>query len=416
MVAGDESWRRAPLRDLCQTIQYGYTASSSPEEIGPKFLRITDIVPALIDWTSVPYCAIPEDKLLKYQLRHGDIVIARTGATCGYAKRIKSPPPSVFASYLVRLQVKDGVDGAFVGAIVQSAEYKRFILGQNSGAAQPNANAQVLTSFPVPLPPLPAQRKIGAVLSSYDDLIENNLRRIKILEEMAQNLYREWFVKFRFPGHEQVKMVDSPIGTIPAGWEAKRLGDLVQDNRRAVNPSALDSDTPYVGLEHLPRRSIALMEWGKAGDVQSTKFIFKAGEILFGKIRPYFHKVVVAPLDGVCSSDAIVISARNPEWFTLALGCISSDEFIQHATQTSNGTKMPRANWDVLVKYPTPLPSADLLHRFNDFFGGVVASISNMVLTNRNLCATRDLLLLKLVSGEVDVSEVDIAMRAAGTS
>lgn len=81
--------------------------------------------------------------------------------------------------------------------------------------------------MPVQVPPLETQRKIASILFAYDDLIENNTRRIKILEEMAQAIYREWFVNFRFPGHEKVKMVDPPLGRVPAGWEVGRLDDAL---------------------------------------------------------------------------------------------------------------------------------------------------------------------------------------------
>ena len=174
-----------------------------------------------------------------------------------------------------------------------------------------------------------------------------------------------------------------------------------------MKPETLDALTPYVGLEHIPRRSIALAEWGTVGDIQSTKLVFHPGEILFGKIRPYFHKVVVAPIKGVCSTDAIVISTKAPEWFPLALSVISSSDFIDHATQTSNGTKMPRANWKVLVKYPVAVPPTPMLEQFNELIDDAVGEIQNLVARSRNLRQTRDLLLPRLVSGEVDVPELD---------
>lgn len=408
-----------PLNEICETIQYGYTASAAKEPVGPKFVRITDIVPDAIDWAEVPYCQIEESKKEKYVLKSGDIVIARTGATTGYAKYLKNPPPSIFASYLIRVRVKEGVDPRYIGFVVQSDTYKRFIKTHMGGAAQPNANAKVLTSFPVPLPSFQSQKKIATILSAYDDLIENNLRRIKILEEIAQSLYREWFVKFRFPacakaspgrpGHQKVKMVDSPLGKIPEGWEVKRLGDIAEDMRRGVNPAQVSPDTPYIGLEHLPRKSIALSQWGFAGDVQSTKFEFKRGEILFGKIRPYFHKVGFAPIDGICSSDTIVIAAKDLKWYPLLLCCVSSEDFVAHATQTSKGTKMPRADWEILTKYPVSVPPLSLLTKFNSFLENNLGLIENFIFKNHNLRQTRDLLLSKLISGELDVSELDIA-------
>lgn len=223
-----DGWRKVKLGEICEKVQYGYTASATCEKAGrPKFLRITDIVPDLIDWGNVPYCEIDPKEIDKFLLRKGDIVIARTGATVGYAKYIKeNSPQAVFASYLVRIRLKSDVCSRYVGLIIESSKYKDFVKSYMGGAAQPNANARVLTSFEFLLPPLPTQRKIASILSAYDDLIENNTRRIKILEEMAQAIYKEWFVHFRFPGHEKVKMVESELGLIPEGWEVKRLGEV----------------------------------------------------------------------------------------------------------------------------------------------------------------------------------------------
>ena len=166
-------------------------------------------------------------------------------------------------------------------------------------------------------------------------------------------------------------------------------------------------------LEHLPRKSIALAEWGTASQVKSTKLAFNKGEILFGKIRPYFHKVGVAPVEGVCSSDAIVIVPKAQEYFSIVLSCVSSEEFVNHATQTSQGTKMPRANWDVLVKYPVAVSPLPLLNQFNDFIQNIVAQIQNLTFKNNNLRRTRDLLLPKLISGEIDVENLDIETEIA---
>ena len=263
------------------------------------------------------------------------------------------------------------------------------------------------------MPALHTQQRIADILSAYDDLIENNTRRIAVLEEMAQTIYREWFVNFRFPGHEQVEMVESELGPVPAGWEVTNLGELAEEVRRSVDPEQVDQDTPYFGLEHLPRRSIALSEWGRAADVQSTKLSFRKGEILFGKIRPYFHKVGVAPIDGICSSDAIVINPKAEAYAGLVLACVSSDPFVAHATQTSQGTKMPRANWNVLVGYPVVTPPDGVLRRFGRIMDDIVGQINNLIFRNRNLRQTRDLLLPRLVSGEIDVEAMEDELAGA---
>ncbi|MBD2692852.1 restriction endonuclease subunit S [Anabaena catenula] len=281
-------------------------------------------------------------------------------------------------------------------------------LNAGSTSGRENVNKSSFENIEIQVHELKIQQKIASILSNYDDLIENNTRRIKILEEMAQTLYNEWFVKFRFPGHEQVRMVESELGLIPEGWEVKELGDIAQEVRRGINPDTVDPETPYFGLEHLPRKSIALSEWGKAGEVQSTKLVFYKGEILFGKIRPYFHKVGVAPIDGICSSDTIVINPKISQYFSIVLSCVSSEDFINHTTQTSQGTKMPRANWDILTKYPLVIPSSSILEQFNNFIENAVQQIQILIFKNKNLQKTRDLLLPKLISGEIDVEKLEI--------
>ncbi len=211
------------LADIAESVQYGYTASASDAEIGPKFLRITDIVPSQINWDTVPYCEIDETTFARFSLAPNDIVIARTGATVGYAKLIRDNKQSVFASYLVRVRVDpDKAEPGYVGLIVESNVYKRFVRSRVGGAAQPNANAKVLSSFKFTLPERSVQIRITAILSAYDDLIENNRRRIQLLEQSARLLYKEWFVHLRFPGHEHTTITDG----VPEGWERKSYSDL----------------------------------------------------------------------------------------------------------------------------------------------------------------------------------------------
>ena len=211
------------LRDVAEFVQYGYTASASDAEVGPKFLRITDIVGPRIDWDSVPYCRVDDANLARFSLAPGDVVIARTGATVGYAKLIRHAKLSVFASYLVRIRVDPTVaEAGYIGRLVESDTYKRFVLSHVGGAAQPNASAKVLTSFRFRLPDISIQKRIASVLGAYDDLIENNQRRIRLLEQSARLLYKEWFVHLRFPGHVGVAVV----GGVPEGWERKKIGEV----------------------------------------------------------------------------------------------------------------------------------------------------------------------------------------------
>jgi type I restriction enzyme S subunit len=336
-------------------------------------------------------------------------VLVTTEAPLGEVAQIRTPEKVALAQRVILLRGNpDVVHQGYLYQAMKSAFVQAELKARSSGTTVLGIKQSELWNVKLPWYPLPTQRKIASVLSAYDDLIENNTRRIAILEELAQSLYREWFVKYRFPGHDKAQFVDSSIGSIPKGWTAQRLEDWASEARRSVDPSEVDPDTPYFGLEHLPRRSITLSQWGRAADVQSMKLQFRKGEILFGKIRPYFHKVGVAPVDGVCSSDAIVIVPASAKGFAPVLCCASSDDFISHATQTSQGTKMPRANWDVLVKYPLPQPPEPLLTEFNTSINDVVASLRNLMMRNRTLRQTRDLLLPKLMSGQLDVEDLDI--------
>jgi type I restriction enzyme S subunit len=200
-----EGWRAGILRDICTSIDYGYTASANREPIGPKFLRITDIVPNCIDWSSVPYCSLPQKNPDKYRLIAGDIVVARTGATTGYAKRLnKRHPDSVFASYLVRLRVSPGNSNHMYGLLMESEEYKRFIAANLGGAAQPQANAQVLTSIPIVVPPKSLQ-------SRFSTLMEPLLDEKEILEIKNINLRktRDLLLPKLMSGEISVEQIES---------------------------------------------------------------------------------------------------------------------------------------------------------------------------------------------------------------
>jgi len=271
----------------------------------------------------------------------------------------------------------------------------------DAGASNPSLNRNHIHTIPVRWPPVPVQRRIAGILSAYDGLIENSQQRIRILEEMARALYREWFVAFRYPGHEKVPRIASPIGDIPQGWEVKKLGAIAEDMRRNVAKGELDEPKPYVGLEHIPRRSLALDAWEMATNLGSNKLEFKKGEVLFGKIRPYFHKVSVAPFDGLCSADTIVIRSRRPEHCALVVACVSSDAFVAQASATANGAKMPRANWDVLEKYEIVVPKGKVADQFSVLFADIIAQQQALIFQIQNLRRTRDLLLPRLLSGDI---------------
>jgi type I restriction enzyme S subunit len=296
------------------------------------------------------------------------------------------------------------VDSQFLTYALRSPNSRERIRNLSGGAAITNISQEALCTLALEIPPLPVQRRVAGILSAYDELIENSQRRIRILESMARALYREWFVHFRFPGHEDVPRVASALGEIPRGWEVKKLGDIAEDMRRNVPKGELDDAKRYVGLEHIPRRSLTLDAWETATVLGSNKLAFKKGEVLFGKIRPYFHKVSVAPFDGLCSADTIVIRPRRPEHYAIVVACVSSDGFVAEASATANGAKMPRANWGVLENYPVVIPNGMILDKFSNLFANVIEQQQLLVFRVHNLRRTRDLLLPRLLVGQVNLT------------
>ena len=233
-------WKETTLAELCSDISYGYTESAKQEEVGPKFLRITDIANGRLDWNSVPYCTITEDNFKKYQLIPGDIVIARTGATTGanYTIQQNDPKEVVYASYLIRYQIdKNLADPFFIGHVLRSLSWSDYVDAIAGGSAQPGANAKQLGSYEIILPSLPEQRAIASVLSSLDDKIDLLHRQNQTLEQMAETLFRQWFVEEAEEGWEEGVLGDEfdfTMGQSPPGSSYNEDGigiPMYQGNR-----------------------------------------------------------------------------------------------------------------------------------------------------------------------------------------
>ncbi|MCL4473759.1 MAG: restriction endonuclease subunit S [Actinobacteria bacterium] len=397
-----KGWKSVPLGDLCDLVQYGFTAKASKEPVGPKFLRITDIVPERISWEDVPFCELDDSAVGKYLLQPGDIVIARTGATTGYAKRIKKPLRAIFASYLVRLRIKDDVDNRYIGLVVESDFYKRFIQTNIGGAAQPNANAKILTSFPVPLPPLKDQQIIASILSAYDDLIENNTRRIRILEEMAQSLYREWFVYFRFPGHEKVKLVNSAVGNIPEGWQLRKLGDACI----IIMGQSPKSEFYNEDGDGLPFHQ-GVRDFGSRFPLDRlfctvTNRIAEAGDILFsvrapvGRINLTNKKIAIGRgLSAIRSKEswqAFVFQQLKDKFH--------EEDIIGGGTIFKSVTKADMHNIDFIS------PPSSLIIKFENIVSPIYSAIEYFLAENVNLCQMRDILLPRLIAGEIGMNRI----------
>ena len=320
----------------------------------------------------------------------------------------------------------NSLDARFLRYVLVSQEYQSRLLAlASAGATRPALTKSMIEELDIPSPPLAEQKAIASILGALDDKIELNRRMNATLEGMARALFQSWFVDFdpvraKLDGRKPEGMdkataalfsdafEESSLGPVPKGWTAGKLGDIGMNSRRGVQPSDISPNTPYIALEHMPRRCIALGDWGDSADVASGKSVFRKGEVLFGKLRPYFHKVGVAPFDGVCSTDILVLAPKSPEWFGFLLGHASSDELIQFTDLASTGTKMPRTNWNDISSFEVALPPKPIAAAFTCIIQPMLDRIHANLLQSRTLATLRDTLLPKLLSGELSVAHSTI--------
>lgn len=408
------SWPIVQLQDLAIQDKGSIVSGPFGSNIGSRFfveqgvpvIRGNNLTKGYTKFIDDGFVYLTDSKAAEFPncIAKADDIVFTAAGSIGQVGLI--PKDSKFDRYIIsnkQLRVrldKKIADPLFVYYWLSSKRMIQYLEGMNNGGAVPLLNLGIIRKVPVPLPEIIIQSRIASILSAYDDLIENNRRRIQLLEQSARLLYKEWLVHLRFPGHEHVIIK----GGVPEGWEKKTLGDLCVEIRESVSPEMLELNTPYIGLEHMPRCSISLSEWGTVDQVTSSKHRFRENEILFGKIRPYFHKVGIAFTDGVASSDAIVIRPINDVLLPLVLMTVSSDGFVAVTAQTmKEGSKMPRADWKQMQQYSVPLPPNSLLKMFNSLVEPITSQLKVLSFKNRKLASARDLLLPKLMNGEVAV-------------
>jgi type I restriction enzyme S subunit len=323
------------------------------------------------------------------------IIIGRVGAYCG---SVAYCPDRFWPSdnTLVAFPASDEFDTKFLFYLLHNTKLSRYA----GGAAQPLVTQTVLKQVEVEVPPLPTQRRIASILSAYDELIENNQRRIKILEEMARSLYREWFAHFRFPGHDKVNMVPSPLGPIPQGWEVKKLGELATVTM-GLSPKGdtyndEEDGTPLVnGPVEFGDRFTKRAKW----TTEPTKFC-KEGDLVVCVRGSTTGKYVKS--DGVyCLGRGVCGISSKYQCF---IDLLFENELPTLLGQTS-GSTFPSWTGPQLKSHPLLSPPPEVLARFDGFVKPMSAAVLKYSRQIQNLRRTRDLLLPRLLSGQVDISK-----------
>jgi type I restriction enzyme S subunit len=287
----------------------------------------------------------------------------------------------------------------FLFYALQEKSFYEEAISRATGAAQPDLPHGAFNSIQIFLPPIESQKKISNILNTYDNLIENNQKQIKLLEEAAQRLYKEWFVDLRFPGHENTKIIDG----IPEGWSKGTLGDIAINTGNNEKKENRINYSYYLPIDCLPKKSLVYTESNDINMAKSSLVSFNPKDIIFGAMRPYFHKVVIAREKGLTRSTCFVINSKNDIYWSYLTMLLFSDNTINYATRISVGTTMPYVRWKNFVQMPILIPSVSICTKYKQFFSPIVDKLSELAEKMTKLKQARDLLLPKLISGELEV-------------
>ena len=397
------------IKDFCD-VGDGAHASIRRLDNGVMYLSSKNFKPSGLDLSNVDFISetdynkyfTPSTKSIK-QLCSGDVLFGIIGSL-GTPYVFKDSDRFGISSSVAILRPKPGLISQYLYYFMTSVFFQQAIDAIKSGVAQGFLSIEMIKNLPLIMVEEVIQQQIAAILSAYDNLIENNNQRIALLEKAAEEIYREWFVRLRFPGWEQAKFVKG----LPDGWERTPIAKISNEIRGNVKIKSIEPTTKYLGLEHLPRKSIAILTFDTVASVQSDKLLFKKRDILFGKIRPYLHKVALAHFSGACSSDTIIIRPKKKDYEGFLLFTVFSETFIELATVSSKGTKMPRADWSFLKKLEILMPPEPILQKYQAMFDAQFELITKLLTQNDELKKARDMLLPRLISGKLPVENLDI--------
>lgn len=432
-----EGWQQTKVDEMIRhgvlALNDGYRVRNV--ELGPvgiPFVRGGDIGDGGIN-TAVEDHIRPEftDRVQSKLTRPFDVAFITKG-TVGRVGMVRpNQPPSVFAPQVCYWRSLDSeqLEPRFLFYLLTSAEFQANLdaVKTHGSMAADYVSMTDQRDFRLTFPPIREQKAIAAVLGALDDKIELNRQMNATLEAMARALFQSWFVDFDpvrakldgrppaaldpataalFPEH----LEDSTLGHIPKGWTCGTIGEL---GARILDKVARQSEwalEPLIDLSRMPQRSVALAEWGLGAELTTSVTRFIPKDILFGAIRPYFHKVGIAPVHGVTNVSVFVIRGKQAfDWAFLAVLC-SLDSTVEFATRVSKGTKMPVVGWPDFANYPVVVPPREIRRAF----ANVVAPLYDRIIANlhqsQTLATLRDTLLPKLLSGEIGLGEITAAL------
>ena len=400
------------FKDVIINSQYGYTATETSQTEGTyKYLRITDIVPYYVNFDTVPFCKITEKDVSKYIVKEGDILIARTGATTGYNYVVPSGiSNTVYASYLIRFIVdKKLVLPLFMKYVLKTQSYYGFINNYIGGSAQPGMNAKVFTKFNIPKLSLVTQQKIASILSSYDRLIENNTRRIRLLEQTAENLYKEGFVRYRIPEHENVEIDNG----LPKGRKTIHIKELAQlksgyafKSEWFVEEGEAVAKIKDIGNILMDTSNFSYVD--KENCIKAKKFLLTTGDLTIALTGATIGKISIVPKHkgNIYTNQRLgkFFLGDNPMEKLPFLYCLFKQEsMVSNIVNLSNSSSaQPNISPEQIEKIKI-LGNHDIISMYNKTCNPLFSNILALYSQNQLLTRQRDLLLPRLMSGKLEV-------------
>jgi len=378
-------------------------------------IRTTNVRNGFIDTDNVKY--VTEETYIRWTRRllpkRGDVILTRE-APLGDVGKIRTNDFIFLGQRLYHFRPDPKkLDADFLLYALMAPDLQSQIRALGSGSTVEHMRLGDIPSLVIDIPTLPLQRRIAGILSAYDELIENNQRRIKILEEMARSLYREWFVHFRFPGHDKVKMVSSPLGPIPQGWEVTTFGNLYNTGSGGTpsrtRPDYFENGTiDWVKSQELLDRFILSTEERITEQAlrESSAKLFQKDTVLIALYGATIGKLAIlsqqASTNQACCA---VIPKREPygrEFAFLTL-LLTRERIIglRLGAAQQNISQVLLRNFECLK------PFDELVQRFSKEAAPFFDCILNLQLKTENLRRTRNLLLPRLLSGEVELNSMD---------
>ena len=349
---------------------------------------------------------VPEataDRLSRHKIRINGIVLPRRGAITKRAFVGPDEEGWLCGTGCIKIEATGRrIWPKYLYYYLGTAESVDWLEKNAVGSTMLNLSTEIVSRLPLACPGINVQKEVASILSTYDDLIENNRRRIALLEEAARLLYREWFVHFRFPGHEQIKI----FGGVPEGWEPRTLGDVAEANRDGYRPKELPEKLNYIDISSVARGRILSKNVMAATDAPGrARRKADDGDVIWSNVRPNLraYALILEPDENdVFSTGFTVLTATEVPYVWLYM-FVTTDKFVGHLINHATGAGYPAVRSSDFLRASVVVPPPALLTLYQESTESNFRLISKLEQQNQKLSHARDLLLPRLMSGEIAV-------------